>query len=88
MVWFNLSPMKFSSLLTLPIPNALSEDQERSALSPNFKINGLSILKMSYVQPQQENMQESFVLSALLSPSSIIETLFHCISITCFEDSF
>ena len=43
MVWFDLSSVKFSSLLTLPIPNALPEDQGRSALSPNFKINGLSI---------------------------------------------
>ena len=35
--------VKFSSLLTLPIQNAIPEDQGRSALSPNFKINGLSI---------------------------------------------
>ncbi|RVW64995.1 hypothetical protein CK203_062566 [Vitis vinifera] len=42
MVWFDLSPVKFSSLLTHPIPNGLPADQERSALSPNFKINGLS----------------------------------------------
>ena len=33
-------------------------------------------------------MQESFVLSALLSPSSIIETLFHCIAIIFLEDTF
>ena len=39
---------------------------------------------MLYVWAQQENMQESFVLSALLSPSSIIETLFHNIVINFF----
>ncbi|KAL6326205.1 hypothetical protein AAG906_001600 [Vitis piasezkii] len=43
MVWFDLSPVKFSSLLTLSIPNVLPKDQGRSTLSPNFKINGLSI---------------------------------------------
>ncbi|KAL6333943.1 hypothetical protein AAG906_039358 [Vitis piasezkii] len=71
MVWFNLFPVKFSFLLTFPIPNALPEDQGRSALSPNFKINGLFIAQ-DVIRPATTRKR-----ARILCLKCIVVTFFH-----------
>ncbi|RVW21948.1 hypothetical protein CK203_110570 [Vitis vinifera] len=78
-VFFSLNP---------PIPNALLEDQGRSALSPNFKINRLSIAQDVILSGTTGKRARILCFKCIVVTFFLIETMFHCISIICFEDSF